>query len=117
MLAKVYFTDKEAESGAVGKPEDGSFNIGMQDGVWAGQTVPHVHVHIIPRLKNSPQSDEIHQRMESEEANVGGHLWDRSRPVNRGWFAKPEEPERKNRPEEEMIKEANFYREQMALMD
>ncbi len=25
------------------------FNIGINDGVAAGQTVPHAHVHIIPR--------------------------------------------------------------------
>jgi bis(5'-adenosyl)-triphosphatase len=117
MLAKVYFTDKEAGGGTVGKVEDGAFNVAMQDGVSAGQTVPHVHVHIIPRPKTSPQNDEIYARMESEEGNVGGALWDRSRPVNQGWFAKPEESERKNRSEEEMIKEATFFREQMALID
>ncbi|KAN0104684.1 HIT-like protein [Hyaloscypha variabilis] len=117
MLAKVYFTDKEAEGGTVGKVEDGAFNVAMQDGVSAGQTVPHVHVHIIPRPKTSPQNDEIYARMESEEGNVGGALWDRSRPVNQGWFAKPEESERKNRSEEEMVKEATFFREQMALID
>ena len=26
------------------------FNIGVNDGVAAGQTVPHVHVHVIPRF-------------------------------------------------------------------
>ncbi|MEO8597329.1 MAG: HIT family protein [Candidatus Solibacter sp.] len=30
------------------KPPDG-FNIGFNDGVAAGQTVPHAHVHVIPR--------------------------------------------------------------------
>ena len=25
------------------------FNIGLNDGVAAGQTVPHVHIHVIPR--------------------------------------------------------------------
>jgi len=27
------------------------FNIGINDGVAAGQTVPHLHIHIIPRYK------------------------------------------------------------------
>lgn len=28
------------------------FNIGLNDGAAAGQTVDHVHVHVIPRYKN-----------------------------------------------------------------
>lgn len=28
------------------------FNIGVNDGEAAGQTVPHVHIHLIPRYKN-----------------------------------------------------------------
>lgn len=28
-----------------------SFNIGVNDGPMAGQTVPHLHVHLIPRYK------------------------------------------------------------------
>ena len=31
------------------KPD--SFNIGINDGVAAGQTVPHLHIHLIPRYK------------------------------------------------------------------
>lgn len=30
-------------------PPPSGFNIGVNDGVSAGQTVPHLHVHIIPR--------------------------------------------------------------------
>lgn len=111
MLAKVYFTDDG------GEVEDGAFNVAMQDGISAGQTVPHVHVHIIPRRKDSPQNDEIYDRMDSEEGNVGGGLWDMKRPVQGGKYDKPEESARKIRLEEEMVKEATFFREQMALVD
>ena len=32
------------------KPDD--YNIGVNNGPLAGQTVPHVHIHIMPRYKN-----------------------------------------------------------------
>lgn len=32
--------------------QPGSFNIGINDGPAAGQTVPHVHVHLIPRYSS-----------------------------------------------------------------
>jgi bis(5'-adenosyl)-triphosphatase len=40
------------ESGQRGgtRPEDVTYRIGVQDGAVAGQTVPHVHVHILPML-------------------------------------------------------------------
>lgn len=33
----------------------GSFNIALQDGPQAGQTVPHVHVHVIPRIPGATE--------------------------------------------------------------
>jgi bis(5'-adenosyl)-triphosphatase len=66
-------------------PEQGSFNIALQDGPEAGQTVPHVHVHVIPRIRGSTAkpaetpSDAIYDQMAAEEGNVGGALWDRDR--------------------------------------
>ncbi len=32
------------------KPQ--GYNIGINDGVAAGQTVPHLHIHLIPRYSN-----------------------------------------------------------------
>jgi bis(5'-adenosyl)-triphosphatase len=117
MLARVYLTDRDAEGEEVGKVEDGAFNIAIQDGRSAGQTVEHVHCHIIPRMKDSTGGDEIYDKMESEEGNVGGGLWDRSRPVQVGKFPIIEDSSRKPRSDEEMNKEAAFFREQMALID
>jgi diadenosine tetraphosphate (Ap4A) HIT family hydrolase len=34
----------------IGKKPDG-FNIGINDGEYAGQTIGHLHVHVIPRFK------------------------------------------------------------------
>ena len=35
--------------------EPDSYNIGINDGPAAGQTVPHVHVHLIPRYEGDRQ--------------------------------------------------------------
>ena len=32
-----------------------SFNIGINDGSAAGQTVPHLHIHLIPRFKGDQE--------------------------------------------------------------
>ncbi|KAH6856615.1 histidine triad-like protein [Chaetomium sp. MPI-CAGE-AT-0009] len=74
--------------GGLATPTDGSFNIAVQDGAGAGQTVAHVHVHVIPRIRGatakpaSTPSDAIYGQMAAEEGNVGGALWDRDRGVD-----------------------------------
>lgn len=32
-----------------------SYNIGINDGAEAGQTVPHLHIHLIPRFKDDQE--------------------------------------------------------------
>lgn len=101
-------------------PEAGSFNIALQDGAQAGQTVPHVHVHILPRIpgatgKEPGPSDEIYELMAKEEGNVGGGLWDvareeEARPQSGGEFPRIEDSERKPRSAEEMNREAEVFR-------
>lgn len=44
----------QAAAGAEFHPD--GFNIGINDGAAAGQTVPHLHIHLIPRFL-SDQSD------------------------------------------------------------
>ncbi|KLJ10518.1 bis(5'-nucleosidyl)-tetraphosphatase [Blastomyces silverae] len=55
-----------------------SLNIAIQDGAEAGQTVPHVHAHIIPRrkadLEHRGGSDAIYEMMEGREGNIARHL-------------------------------------------
>jgi len=112
MLAVTYFAD--ASKGVKGSPEDGSFNIAIQDGPDAGQSVPHVHCHIIPRLKGDETGDQIYDRLASEEGNVGGAFWDReNRPKSGGHFPKIEDADRKPRTAEEMAEEAKFFKQQM----
>jgi bis(5'-adenosyl)-triphosphatase len=119
MLAKRYFPSTDPYSPDPLSPSsslnNGSFNVAVQDGPDSGQTVPHVHCHIIPRTKESGgEGDGIYDRLQGEEGNVGGGLWDlRERPEPRGIFPRLEESERKARSKEDMIAEAEMYRELM----
>ncbi|PQE15382.1 Bis(5 -adenosyl)-triphosphatase protein [Rutstroemia sp. NJR-2017a BVV2] len=119
MLAKLYFPE--------GEIEQGSFNVAIQDGPESGQTVPHVHCHVIPRTRESVAElgpDGVYDRLQGEGGNVGGGLWDREReregegerPVQRGRFPRVDEEERRPRSAEEMNKEAAWYRDQMRIM-
>ena len=112
MLARYYF---DSDSCTLG-----SFNIAVQDGPEAGQTVSHVHVHVIPRIRGSTAkdvetpSDELYDRMADEDGNVGGAQWDRrrreGRPEAGGKFPSIEDCERVARGMEEMEAEAEVYR-------
>ncbi|KUJ16821.1 HIT-like protein [Mollisia scopiformis] len=114
MLAMNYFKHGDE----VGKLEDGSFNVALQDGPEAGQTVAHVHCHIIPRSKDtSGEGDGIYDRLQGEEGNVGGGLWDTKRPIPIGKFPKIEDADRKPRDPEVMNREAAFFREQMKSVE
>lgn len=114
MLAKHYFPSP-------GFPESGSFNIAIQDGEAAGQSVKHVHVHIIPRTEEDGKGDGIYDELAGEEGNVGGILWDEAvgvmgerrvgeRPVPEGRFPKIEDEKRVPRTKEEMKQEAEMFR-------
>ena len=90
----------------------GSFTVAVQDGPQSGQTVPHLHVHVIPRQEGDVggQPDAIYARMASEDGNVGGALWDRDRrPVPGGGMPRIEDALRRARTREEMEREAEQY--------
>lgn len=104
LLARRYFPRDD--------PEAGSFTVAVQDGKEAGQTVPHVHVHIIPRKpEDMARPDDIYVGLSGEEGNVGGALWDAAkRPVGGGRMPRVEDEDRKARTEEEMNEEAEAFR-------
>lgn len=90
-------------------------NVAMQDGADAGQSVPHVHAHIIPRRKAdldaSGGSDAIYGLLEGEEGNVGKHqheMWE-SRPK----FPPVDDNARQPRSEAEMTEEAQCLASEM----
>lgn len=119
-------TNSSSHSNGPIPPEQGAFNIALQDGPEAGQTVPHVHVHVIPRIRGSTAkpastpSDAIYEQMADEVGNVGGALWDdfmRSRPVPGGSFPSIEDAARQARGMAEMEEEAGVYRGVLERMD
>ncbi|KAI4738020.1 bis-tetraphosphatase [Aureobasidium sp. EXF-12298] len=89
-------------------------NIAIQDGVAAGQSVPHVHCHLIPRkgkdMDEQGGGDKIYEQLEGEEGDIG--QWQR-RGERQGKFPKVEDEERKPRSMEEMEKEARWLAEEI----
>ncbi|CAZ82645.1 unnamed protein product [Tuber melanosporum] len=92
-----------------------SLNIAMQDGVAAGQSVPHVHTHIIPRhFQDLPQEDQIYAMLESEDGDLGRNYLEAQHSAVMNNSARPKFPtvhpdaERKPRSEEAMAEEAKW---------
>ncbi|KAI8079976.1 HIT-like domain-containing protein [Halteromyces radiatus] len=72
-----------------------SLTFAMQDGPEAGQTVPHVHMHIIPRRKGDyANNDDIYEDLDQRNKHKKG----------------PDNEERTPRSAAEMKEEADFLR-------
>jgi bis(5'-adenosyl)-triphosphatase len=89
-----------------------SLNIAIQDGPDAGQSVPHVHVHIIPRKKadldHQGGTDAIYAMMDSDDANLTKQLAARPR------FPAVDNDNRQPRTDDDMRKEAEWLAQEMA---
>jgi bis(5'-adenosyl)-triphosphatase len=104
-----------------------SMNIAIQDGVDAGQSVPHVHAHIIPRKKDdlaeAGGTDAIYGMMESEDGDLARQFRERNAEKKeeqpnggkRGRFPAVDADNRKPRSEEEMRQEAEWLTREMAI--
>lgn len=95
-----------------------ALNIAIQDGEDAGQSVPHVHVHIIPRkhkdLDHMGGSDAIYRMMDGEEGDVGAHLEDINKSKTRTTFPAPDaDDQRRPRTQDEMKEEAEWLAEEI----
>jgi bis(5'-adenosyl)-triphosphatase len=86
-----------------------AFNIAVQDGRAAGQSVPHVHVHVLPRYSEGDyygetRNDEIYEHLQEwaprEDAPQA--------PI--GKLNVPQDGERRDRTRQEMADEAALYR-------
>ncbi|KAI9785317.1 MAG: hypothetical protein M1839_000334 [Geoglossum umbratile] len=87
-----------------------ALNIAVQDGIDAGQSVGHVHAHIIPRKKGDVGADEVYGLLEGEEGDLGKWYSRRERPK---FPAVLKDEDRKARSEEEMVKEAEWLAGEM----
>ena len=92
-----------------------SLNVAMQDGVDAGQSVPHVHTHIIPRkaadMDDKGGNDAIYGMLEGEEGDVARHL--KERDEGRPKFPTVDDSQRSPRTMDEMAKEAEVLASEM----
>lgn len=92
------------------KDQQLSFNVAVQDGRDAGQSVPHVHVHILPRIPNDfARNDDIYTELEE---------WAPRQAATRekGSLNVPDDSERRDRTPEEMAAEAAMYRSCLARL-
>jgi bis(5'-adenosyl)-triphosphatase len=95
--------------GVIGKKYDASaFNVAVQDGRAAGQSVPHVHVHILPRKEGDfERNDDVYDALEAWAPREDM----KQAPVK---LDVPNDVDRVDRTAEAMAKEAAMYREILA---
>jgi bis(5'-adenosyl)-triphosphatase len=98
-----------------------ALNIAIQDGRDAGQSVPHVHAHIIPRKRDDlPEPDAIYHMMEGEDADLAKQMKANAESKaggeeKRGKFPAVDADEaRTPRSDEVMEKEAQWLADEMA---
>lgn len=81
-----------------------AFNVAVQDGQAAGQSVPHVHVHILPRSGGDyERNDDVYEDLEAWAPRA-----DQSKPKTS--IDVPDDADRKDRTTEQMAEEASVYR-------
>ncbi|KAI9865098.1 MAG: hypothetical protein M1813_002417 [Trichoglossum hirsutum] len=89
-----------------------ALNIAIQDGADAGQSVAHVHAHVIPRRRGDVDGeDAVYGMLEGEEGDLGRWLCRRERarfPVREGVVREP-------RSEEAMVREAEWFAREMEV--
>lgn len=92
-----------------------ALNIAIQDGPEAGQSVPHLHTHLIPRYKTDGYGDGIYQRLEKTDLAAAYEDFFARKEVfqKKGGFNAPDDASRSPRSAEEMAKEADFLRAEL----
>ncbi|XP_021279057.1 bifunctional bis(5'-adenosyl)-triphosphatase/adenylylsulfatase FHIT isoform X1 [Herrania umbratica] len=93
----LWLTAQRVGGGLEGHHKASSLTFTIQDGPQSGQTVPHVHIHILPRREGDfERNDEIYDAIDVKEKEMQETL--------------DLDKERKDRSPEEMSREADEYR-------
>jgi bis(5'-adenosyl)-triphosphatase len=92
-----------------------ALNVAIQDGIAAGQSVPHVHCHLIPRYLRDGWGDGVYAALEDSEGMLHQEMVEEQR-----WWKKvgkqmdiKEDDVRKPRGMPEMEKEAQWLEKEM----
>ena len=92
-----------------------ALNVAIQDGEDAGQSVPHVHTHLIPRkradLEAKGGTDAIYDMLEGDDGNLSRSLKDKD--GERPRFPAVDYERRKPRTDAEMAEEALMLAREM----
>ena len=84
-------------------PDTTAFNVAVQDGRAAGQSVPHVHVHVLPRKDGDfDRNDQVYDELEAWAPRDG------MKTVQK--LNVPDDQDRVDRTPQIMAEEAMFYR-------
>jgi bis(5'-adenosyl)-triphosphatase len=95
-----------------------SFNVAVQDGKFAGQSVPHVHVHILPRISGDfVKNDDIYDSLEMWTPKDLPHAVANASTIQKQRLIVPSDEERRDRTIADMTVEAKEYRDIVALLD
>ena len=116
MLAKKSF--EAAATAATGDDNASApaFNVAVQDGRSAGQSVPHVHVHILPRMSGDfERNDDVYDELEAW-APTAKDAVAKKQQLQNAKLEVLEDADRKDRTMEQMGEEADEYRKLMDVM-
>ncbi|CAJ1944218.1 unnamed protein product [Cylindrotheca closterium] len=88
-----------------------AFNVAVQDGRAAGQSVPHVHVHILPRKSGDfERNDDVYEELDAWVPKEGILK-------EKGTIDVPDDEDREDRTLETMAAEAAIYKRILGGLD
>lgn len=92
-----------------------SLNIAIQDGPESGQSVPHLHTHLIPRYKTDGFGDGIYEKLDKQDLNKNMiDFFERQQAYKKSGGFKPVADEtRLPRSDEELSKETEWLKTEL----